>query len=315
MKVGVIGAGYWGKKHVDEYSALGHEIFVSDLSDDSLEFCRLNYDTKTTKNYRDILNDDEIKTVSICTPNATHHQLAIESLKAGKNILLEKPIDINSDESDKIIKLAEEKNLVILVGHIFRFNNAITKSKEIIQSKLLGKIFNVNLLWNNLEPIYKDRDILFDLSVHPLDILDNIFGRTVKNIHCIGNGFRQDNAEFAIINCQIENDLSDKDIFVNIELSWLNPIKNRKMIIIGSEKTMIVECVHQKIEIINNQSGVVESINIHPNNTIRDELEYFLNLSYGKTEENSNAPHGQIAKKIIKIIEQANKSLTDNCST
>jgi predicted dehydrogenase len=315
LKVGVIGAGYWGKKHVDEYSALGHEIFVSDLSDDSLEFCRLNYDTQTTNDYHDILNDNEIKTVSICTPNATHHQLAIESLEAGKNILLEKPIDINSNESDKIIRLAKEKNLVILVGHIFRFNNAITKTKEIIQSKLLGKIFNVNLLWNNLEPIYKDRDILFDLSVHPLDILDNIFGKTPKNIHCVGNGFRQDNAEFAIINCQIENDFSNKDIFVNIELSWLNPIKNRKMIIIGSEKTMVVECVQQKIKIINNQSGLIESLNIRPNNTIRDELEYFLNLSYGETKENSNAPHGETAKKIIKIIEQANKSLNNNHST
>ena len=61
MKVGVIGAGYWGKKHVDEYSALGHEIFVSDLSDHSLEFCELNYGAQTTNDYHDVLNDDEIK--------------------------------------------------------------------------------------------------------------------------------------------------------------------------------------------------------------------------------------------------------------
>ena len=77
MKVGVIGAGYWGKKHVDEYSALGHEIFVSDLSEENLEFCRLNYNAKTTNDYHDILNDDEIKTVSICTPNPTHHKISI----------------------------------------------------------------------------------------------------------------------------------------------------------------------------------------------------------------------------------------------
>jgi hypothetical protein len=73
--------------------------------------------------------------------------------------------------------------------------------------------------------------------------------------------------------------------------------------------------VQQKIKIINNQSGLIESLNIRPNNTIRDELEYFLNLSYGETKENSNAPHGETAKKIIKIIEQANKSLNNNHST
>jgi len=314
LKVGVIGAGYWGKKHVDEYSALGCEIFVSDLSENNLEFCRLNYNVKTTDNYFDILKNEEIKTVSICTPNSTHHKIAIEALEHGKNILLEKPIDISSKESDKIIKLAQEKNLVLLIGHIFRFNNAITKIKEIIQSKSLGKIFNVNLLWNNLEPIFKDRDILFDLGIHPLDILDNIFSKTPKNIYCIGEGFRQNNAEFAIINYHIENDLNEKDIFVNIELSWLNPIKNRKMIIIGSEKTAIIECVQQKIQLINNQSGVIESINISPNNTIRDELEYFLNLSYGKIKKNSNAPHGEIGKKIIKIIENAHISLNKRYS-
>jgi len=312
LKVGIIGAGYWGKKHVDEYSALGHEVFVSDLSENNLEFCRLNYKTQTTNDYKDILNDDEIKTVSICTPNSTHHQFAIEALKAGKNILLEKPIDVSSKKSDEIIRLSKEKNLVVLIGHIFRFNNAITKTKEIIQSKTLGKIFNVNLLWNNLEPIFKDRDILFDLGVHPLDILDNIFNKTPKNIYCVGEGFRQNNAEFAIINYHIKNDFSDKDIFVNIELSWLNPIKNRKMIIIGSEKTAIVECVQQKIQIINNQSGVIETVNVNPNNTIRDELEYFLNLSYGKIKENPNAPHAEIGKKIIKIIEESNLSLNNN---
>ena len=312
MKVGIIGVGYWGKKHVEEYSALGHEVFVSDLSENNLEFCRLNYKTQTTNDYRDILNDNKIKTVSICTPNSTHHQFAIEALNAGKNILLEKPIDISSKKSDEIIRLAEEKKLVVLIGHIFRFNNAITKTKEVIQSKTLGKIFNVNLLWNNLEPIFKDRDILFDLGVHPLDILDNIFNKTPKNIYCVGEGFRQNNPEFAIINYHIKNDFSDKDIFVNIELSWLNPIKNRKMIIIGSEKTAIIECVQQKIQIINNQSGVIESVNVNPNNTIRDELEYFLNLSHGKIKENPNAPHGKIGKKIIEIIEESNLSLNNN---
>ena len=312
MKVGVIGVGYWGKKHVDEYSALGHEVFVSDLSENNLEFCRLNYKTQTTNNYQDILNDDKIKTVSICTPNSTHHKFAIEALKAGKNILLEKPIDIDSKKSDQIIKLANEKKLVVLVGHIFRFNNVITKTKEIIQSKTLGKIFNVNLLWNNLEPIFRDRDILFDLGVHPLDILDNLFNKTPKNIYCVGEGFRQNNAEFAIINYHIKNDFSEKDIFINIELSWLNPIKNRKMVIIGSEKTAVIECVQQKIQIINNQSGVIESVNVNPNNTIRDELEYFLSLSHGKIKENPNAPHGEIGKKIIKIIEESNYSLKNN---
>ena len=73
MKVGVIGAGYWGKKHVNEYHQLGHDVFVSDLSKDNLEFCKLNFGATPVNDYKEILSNNEIKTVSICTPNETHY--------------------------------------------------------------------------------------------------------------------------------------------------------------------------------------------------------------------------------------------------
>ncbi|SRR5579885_143790 len=312
MKVGVIGVGYWGKKHVDEYFQLGHDVAVSDLSDENLQFCKLNYNAKPVKDYHDILNDNEIKTISICTPNSTHHKIALESLNAGKNILLEKPLATNLKDADEIVKLANEKNLVLIVGHIFRFNNAIKKIKELIHNKNLGRIYTVNISWTNLEPIFPDRDILFDLGVHPIDILDNIFERMPKDIICTGEGFRQKNVEFAIINYHLVDSFGGKDVFVNIELSWLNPIRNRKMIIVGSEKTALVDCVLQKIQLINNHSGVLEDVIITPNNTIRDELNFFLDVSQNKRHITSPIPNGEVARRIVGIIEESHLFLTQN---
>jgi len=311
MKVGVIGAGYWGKKHVDEYSQLGHEVVVSDLSAENLEFCKLNYNAKIVQDYHEILDDGDITVVSICSPNSTHHGICIEALSSDKNVLLEKPIGINSEQADKIDRLAKEKKKTLLVGHVFRFNNAIRKTKELIRTKSLGRVYTVNISWTNLEPIWQDRDILFDLGVHPLDILDNIFEKSPSHLYCTGEGFRQKNAEFAIINYHLNDSFGGKDIFVNIELSWLNPIRNRRMVIVGSEKTAIVDCVIQKIQLINNKSGVSEDVQIVPNNTIREELDFFITKSLAGKEIEYPAPNGEIGKQIVKIIERAHRSMNE----
>lgn len=302
MKIGVIGTGYWGRKHVDEYSKLGFKTAVSDLSKSNLQFCMMNYESVTSQNYKDILNDKEIQVVSICTPNSTHYQICSEALNLGKNVLLEKPIATNSSDAEKLLKLAEQKGLLLMVGHIFRFNNSIKKIKEIIKTKQLGTIYTINFSWTNYEPIFLDRDILFDLGVHPFDIVDNIFGITPKNIQYIGKGFRQKCVETAYINFELEENKKQK-MLVNMELSWLNPIRNRRIIIVGSEKTANVDCVNQTISIINNQSGINENLIIIPNNTIRDELQYFVNRSLGKQEIYDDEPNGSVGKRIIEHIE------------
>ena len=183
--------------------------------------------------------------------------------------------------------------------------------KQILKDGKLGKIFSVNFSWTNYEPVFSDRDILFDLGVHPIDILYNIFGQQPTDIFCVGKGFRQERPEFAIINYHINEPIFKNSIFINIELSWLNPIRERKMIIVGSEKTAVIECVMQRIHLINNVSLVKEDISILPNNTIRDELEYFLKRNDGKY----SIPTGEIGKDVVKVIEASSNSLQNKIIT
>lgn len=306
MKVGVIGAGYWGKKHVDEYSKLGHEVIVSDLSEQNLEFCKLNYHAKGTINYHEILNDQEIKCVSICTPTSTHYKIALDTLNANKNILLEKPITENSHQASELINIANNKKLILLIGHIFRFNNSINKVKEIIQTNTLGDIFSINLQWTNFQPVFPDRDIIYDLSIHPIDILDNIFEIEPSNISCRAESYRQNNFEVALINYNLISNYK-KPILVNIELSWLNPIRSRKLIITGYEKTAEVDCVRQKINLIHNSSGATEEILVDFNNTLKDELDFFLKISSDSKTVLSPYPNGEIGRRVLKIVEMAFK--------
>ena len=142
-----------------------------------------------------------------------------------------------------------------------------------------------------------------------MDILENIFNKSPNGINCFGGGFRQKNAEFAIINFYMKN-VDKQRIFVNIELSWLNPIRTRKLVIVGSEKTAIIECTTQKITLLENQSGVSTNLNIFPNNTIRDELKAFLEYEQTKNED-IILPTGEIGLRIVKNIEMAQSSMEE----
>ena len=244
MKVGVIGVGYWGIKHVDEYIQLGHDVIICDKSQGNIKNCKKRFDTVEVKNLETILNEKEVTCVSICTPNDTHYDIASKCLIAKKHVFLEKPISTNIEDANKLIELSERNNAILQVGHIYRFNNSVQKARELINNFELGHIYSVNFSWTNFERVFNDKGIILDL-IHPVDIIDNIFCGDYENIKCRGWGFRQKNTEFAIINYKLITS-ENKSIFVNIELSWLNPIRKREMVVIGSEKTLQVDCVNQK---------------------------------------------------------------------
>lgn len=298
MKVGVIGAGYWGKKHVDEYTNIGVKLLVSDLVEGNLEFCREKYGVDTTTDYSDILNDKSIKAVSICTPNQTHYHIAKECLEAGKNILLEKPMTLNYEDAADLVRIAKDNGLVLTVGHIFRFNKALEKMKELLEENGLGDdIYIIRLSWTNLERVW-DRDIIFDLAPHPFDIVNYLFGKNPEIVSSIGEPFRKKTGEeAAFINAKLGKTL------VNLELSWLTPEKVRRLVVVGSEKTAFVECVKQKIKIYDYETKEETDIPITPNNTIQDELRHFLDCV--KSNRGKSINDGEIGAEIVRILENA----------
>ncbi|MEM5813756.1 MAG: Gfo/Idh/MocA family oxidoreductase [Candidatus Aenigmatarchaeota archaeon] len=305
MKVGVIGVGYWGPRHVEEYLSLGiKDILVVDLKPERLEFCKKTYGVETAQNYKKIFQDPSISAVSICTPNETHYQLCKEALESGKHVLLEKPMATNYEHALDLVKTAKKTDRVLLVGHIFRFNNAIRRVKQMVKQGELGDIQIVRLNWTNREPVW-DRDIIFDLAPHPVDIVNFVFpDKKLEQISAIGKPFRKAvGEEAAFINAIMENAL------VNFELSWLTPEKIRKFTIVGSDKTVIVDCLTQVISIKDYLRNETIIINPEiPNNTLRDELNFFINCINDKVNY-SHDPNTDV--RVVKILETMKKSLDE----
>lgn len=307
MKVGVIGTGYWGRKHVAEFHGLGVEVIAADLDKKKLEEFKKKK-IATTLNYKEILNDPEVKAVTICAPNKHHFPLAKECLKAGKHVLVEKPIAEIEKQAEELIQLAKEKMLILMTGHVYRFNNAIDKVKEMMQKGEFGTVRQVKVQWVNDEYAFQpdfdqrvgDRDVITDLAVHPYDILHYLFGKSPEFIFCVGKSFKIPNkVEATTILGELDK------MMVSVEISWITPPKTRLLSVVGEKKSVFVHCATQKIEVVENDQR--KEVHVTPNNTIQTELAYFLKLVENNKEENKAS--GEIGKEILRMLTLTKNSI------
>ena len=263
VKLAVFGAGYWGTKLCREYAAIENSTaqiqlaYVVDAFDIALDKIKQELENpvyrssspKYTSDYQEVLNDPEIAGVHIALPNELHYQVATEALKKGKNVLLEKPISTTSRDAFKLARLAEELGLVLQVGHIFRFNNAIRTVKEVIRSGRLGRIFYANLSWATyLQPLPTGRDIVFDLAPHPVDILNYLLDEWPSRVDACGDSYvqRKENAEeVATVNLEFPD-----QVLAHLYLSWIHHgAKERKVDLICENGTITCNALEQKIQL------------------------------------------------------------------
>lgn len=303
-KVGVLGAGYWGKNHIRDYIEMGKKVKLCDTDPKKLKELKERHpEIEITEDYREILNDPEISAVSIVLPNHLHYEFAKKFLEAGKNTLLEKPMTLHSNEARELIDIANDKNIVLAVGHIFRYNGALRRLKEMLEGNELGDIYLAKLTWNNIEPVFEDRDVLFDLAVHPFDIVNYLFGVNPEWISCIGEGYRKEKGEeVAFVNAKLGKTV------MHLEISWLTPRKTRELVVVGSKKTAFVDCLNQTLRIFDVNENKENEIEIDKTNALHEELHHFIEC----VEKGEKAiSGGEVGYWIISILEYAQKSMRE----
>ena len=241
INIGQIGVGYWGPNILRNLVSNPNTNItsVADLSKDRGDFVKSMYpDIKFYLNPFDLINNEDIDAIIISTPVHTHFKLAMDCLNAGKHILVEKPMAMNSDEIDQIEILSKEKNLVAMVGHTFLFNNAVRYVKNLIEKGEIGDIRYIYSQRTNLGRIRNDIDALWNLAPHDISIiqywLNDISPSSQKRE---GMDYVQDGIEDVVfLNIKYPN-----DIIANIHVSWLDPHKIRKMTIVGTEKMVVYD--------------------------------------------------------------------------
>lgn len=309
VNLAVIGAGYWGRKVVSEYLELENLdadfklAKVCDIKDENLILCKemLNLGKeKLTSQVEDVLHSSDINAVHICTPNETHYLLGSLALYSGKNVLLEKPMSLTSKEATKLCEIAQAERLTLQVGHIYRFNNALKKTRELIAQNVLGKLYYIKMQWTTLMPSQLNRDIIFDLGPHPVDIINYLLGEWPNRVYCSARAYRKGTSEeVAYLMMEFSN-----NVLAHIELSWLQPGRVRELNIIGSEKTATIDCLEQTIKLCEDNDRYSQ-IEVKANNTIFDEVANFIRSIRDEKNHNNPGPIGASNVAVLESLKEA----------
>ena len=303
FNVGVVGLGTWGRKVLEEYTKIpeARVLGVADIDSKQRTYCKDRYRVeKTYDTYEPLIEDSAIFAVHVATPNSTHFEICKAALKAGKHVLVEKPMCETSEDAHRLVRLAEAKNLTLSVGHVFRFNNALIEVKRLIRTSFFGRVFMLELRWTNSERLYEDRDVVLDLAPHVVDILNFLLDRWPISVVCAGKSFRRPNLEeSAYLWFEF-----DQGTCAQATLSWLVPPKIRTVAVVGENRSAAIDVLTQEISV--HESGYTYRLGVERNNTIRDELIHFIKSVGDPLTETRNS--GALGAQVLDVIEALRQS-------
>lgn len=251
INVGIIGVGYWGDNLFRVFNSTGRSSvkYVADLSKENLDKVRKsNPSVEITHNYSEILKDKQINLVCIATPPETHFEIAKKCIEAKKNILVEKPMSKTVKEAEKLINLARKNKVQIFVDHTFVFSAPVRKIKKSIEENKIGKLLYFDSERVNLGLLQKDINVIWDLAPHDFSIFNYLFPHLRPiSVQVFASRHKHPSLEdIAHIMVRYED-----NFIMHVHVSWLSPVKIRKIIISGDRGMIWYDDIHpfEKIKI------------------------------------------------------------------
>lgn len=323
MKVGIIGLGYWGPNLVRNFLSNSDvkKVYGCDLNEKRLKFIESRFPSVELVNKcDDLVKNSDIDIIVIATPVKTHFDFALEALKNGKHIWVEKPFTFNSNEAEELIEVAEKKNLQIFVDHTFVYTGSVRKIKELIDNNILGDIYYFDSVRVNLGLFQHDVNVIWDLACHDFSIMDYVLKKKVKAVSANGIANYYEHENIAHIAVYFEN-----NCFAHFHVNWTSPIKIRR-VLIGGEKKMLVwddmlptekvkiydtgvevktpEDVHQIL--VQYRTGDMYSPKVNETEALTLGVTEFINSI---KENRTPLTSGHDGLKVVKILEAADESI------
>jgi predicted dehydrogenase len=235
LRIGIVGFGAWGPNHARTFKAQSgcRLAQIAETSEPRLIMARKQYpEVEITNDAEAVLEGPGNDAVVIATPLESHHNLVRRALLAGKHVLCEKPLTRTSEEAKELIQIADSKNLVLMVGHVFMFNPGVLFLKTEIERGELGRIYYLGLVRTNLGPIRQDVGAIYDLASHDISICNFLLENQPDEVACnAGYYLQRDREDVAFLTLYYPN-----QVVANIHVSWLDPRKVRQMTVVGNSK-------------------------------------------------------------------------------
>lgn len=254
LRIALIGFGYWGPNIARNIAGLASADLsvVCDLSPVRLSSVSSNYPSVKVAQTIGELDASSFDAVVIATPTRTHYSLAKHFLELGKHVLVEKPLTSDIREARELVEIANFKQLTLMVDHTFVYTDAVRLMKKLIDGGSMGELVYFDSSRVNLGLFQPDVSVMWDLAVHDLAILDYLIGERVVSVSATGGIHRASNhPAVAAMSLEFET-----GFFAHVMVSWLSPVKLRRMILGGTDSTVVFDdlSTDEKIKIYD--SGV-----------------------------------------------------------
>ena len=325
--VGVIGYGYWGPNLVRNFAATpgARVVAVSDLQPQRLAPIRGRYPSiQLTTDYRDLLADPAVDAVVVATPVSSHFDLAMAALRAGKHVLVEKPLTATAEQATRLVEEADRRGRLLMVDHTFVFTTAVRKIRELVESERLGRLYYYDSVRVNLGLVQHDVSVLWDLAVHDLSIMDYVLGQRPHTVAATGASHLPGKpATVAYLTCFFADNL-----VAHFHVNWLAPVKIRRTLV-GGDRQMIVyddlepsekvKVYDKGITLSNGEDGAYDLLvgyragdmwapQLGVTEALSDEAEHFVNcIRTGQTP----LTDGRAGLRVVRILEAATQSLSE----
>jgi len=328
LGVGVIGYGYWGPNLVRNF-AINPSVRLVGLSDvDPKKLAasrRLYPGIITTPSYHDLLKDPAVDAIAIATPVHTHYELALSALKAGKHVLVEKPIAQNSDQARRLIDEAARHGLTLMVDHTFIYTPAVQKIRELLLKQELGNVYYYDSTRSSLGLFQSDVNVIWDLAVHDISIIHYILDEEPVAVSATGSchvaGSPENMAHITLF--------FDSACVAHVSVNWLSPIKVRQTFIGGSKKMIVYDDLEptEKIKVydkgitidgpsdnahqfrIGYRAGDMWAPHVSPNEALQIEVQHFIDCVHSGEPPISS---GMSGLRVIEVLEAASRSIAEH---
>lgn len=325
LGIGIIGYGYWGPNLVRNFQeAKGARVVsVCDLHPDRQgEVKRRSPSVHVTSDFQELLKRPDIDAVAIATPVSSHFPLALAALRAGKHVLVEKPLAASVDQASRLIDQAERSNRVLLVDHTFLYTGAVRKIRELVDDGELGDLYYYDSVRVNLGLFQHDVNVVWDLAVHDLAIMDYLMQASPYSVAASGVSHVKGRPEnIAYLTLQFPSNQ-----IAHIHVNWLAPVKIRRTLIGGSRKMVVYDDLEpsEKVKVYDKgltfgdernpqneapftyRAGDVWIPHLNEREALSREVEFFLDCI-----EQGRRPEDEILAglRVVRILEAATRSM------
>ncbi|MHC4197805.1 MAG: Gfo/Idh/MocA family protein [Planctomycetota bacterium] len=324
IRLAIVGAGYWGPNLIRNFLKIDPEMVhvVCERSEERRDQIAKEFPgLKFCSDYSEVLKNDDVDAVVIVVQPAFHHDMARDALLNGKHVFVEKPLALTNDECKDLIRLAEDRNLTLMVGHVFEYNAAVRKAKEIIDSGALGDIYYLYSERTDLGTVKADVNAMWNIAPHDVSIMLYWLGQEPKSVSARGYTYLQNGVE-DVVHMALE---FPSGINADIHVSWLSPKRIRSTTVVGSKKMIIYDelSADGKIKVIKNKlctngfdqtkdkyvkkKGGVVTPELEDYEPLHLECKHFVECVKSGQKPLTDGENG---RRVVRILELAQESLT-----